>query len=118
MRRFGRLLIVLVLAAGVAQAGQFVGAVGTLIDGDTFWLCDSTACHKIRICAINAPERGEVGSHESKEALAGLMKGLHVRCIPVGEGTPCDGRSKPTNVIGSSLNVSWEWGLWTLPSRW
>jgi endonuclease YncB( thermonuclease family) len=26
-----------------------------------------------------------------------LVEGKRVRCIQVGEGTPCDGKSKPTN---------------------
>ena len=87
----------LVLSVTSATAANFTGSADKIIDGDTFWLCDLTACHKIRVCGINAPERGEAGSHELRDALAGLMKGIQIRCVQVGEGTPCDGRSKPTN---------------------
>jgi endonuclease YncB( thermonuclease family) len=76
---------------------EFSGSVDKIIDGDTFWLCDATACRKIRICGIDAPEKGQTGYLKSGEALMGLVEGKAVHCIQVGDGTPCDGRSKPTN---------------------
>lgn len=87
----------LCLATGLAGAAEFSGSVDKIIDGDTFWLCDATACHKIRVCGINAPERGDPGYRDSGAALEAIVKGKAVRCIQVGDGTPCDGRSKSTN---------------------
>ena len=78
-----------------ARAGELTGSAGKVVDGDTFWLCDKAECHKIRICGIDAPERGELGYQESGAALMGLMKGKTVRCVQVGNNTPCDNRSKP-----------------------
>jgi len=100
-RGFHRLLIgvalLVVLATATAHAAEFSGSVDKIVDGDTLWVCDESACHKIRICGIDAPEKGEPGYHESAEALRKLVEGKAVRCVQVGSGTPCDGRSKPTN---------------------
>lgn len=80
-----------------ADAAEISGSVDKVVDGDTFWLCEETVCHKIRLCGIDAPERGEAGYRRAGEALASMVKDKTVRCIQVGGGTPCDGRSKPTN---------------------
>jgi endonuclease YncB( thermonuclease family) len=48
-------------------------------------------------CGIDAPEKGKTGYLESGELLRRLVEGKSVRFIQVGGGTPCDGRSKPTN---------------------
>lgn len=46
------------LAVAYAYGAEFSGTVSKVIDGDTLWLCDQIACRKIRLCGINAPERG------------------------------------------------------------
>jgi hypothetical protein len=51
----------------------------------------------IRLCGIDAPEQRCSGYAEARAALRTIVEGKAVRCIQVGEGTPCDGRSKPTN---------------------
>jgi endonuclease YncB( thermonuclease family) len=99
-RLFHRLvtgIFLLVVPTATAHAAEFSGSVDKIVDGDTLWVCDATACHKIRICGIDAPEKGEPGYYESAEALRKLVEGKAVRCVQVGNGTPCDGRSKPTN---------------------
>jgi endonuclease YncB( thermonuclease family) len=95
--RLGMFLTVLMIPAATAVAFQLSGSVEKIADGDTFWVCDTTACHKIRLCGADAPEQGEPGYQQSAEALQQLVKGKAVRCVQVGNGTPCDGRSKPTN---------------------
>ncbi|MGH6804867.1 MAG: thermonuclease family protein [Methyloceanibacter sp.] len=80
-----------------AHAAEVTGSVDKIADGDTFWVCDANACHKIRLCGADAPEQGEPGDQRSAEALRQLVEGKIVRCIQVGNGTPCDGRSKPTS---------------------
>ena len=89
--------ILVVMATATVHAAEFSGSVDKIVDGDTFWVCDVSACHKIRVCGINAPEKGKPGYRESGEALSQLVEGKAVRCAQVGNGTPCDGRSKPTN---------------------
>jgi endonuclease YncB( thermonuclease family) len=62
-----------------------------VIDGDTIYV----GRLKYRLCGIDPPERGQPGSREAADHLRKLMiAGKTVRCVPVGEGTPCDGRSK------------------------
>jgi endonuclease YncB( thermonuclease family) len=94
---FAVAIILAVLFGYSVRAAELAGTVDKVVDGDTLWLCDSTACHKVRVCGIDAPEAGEAGYHESKAALTALVTGMTVRCVQVGDGTPCDGRSKPTN---------------------
>ena len=68
--RLGLLLAVpVMLAVATAHAAEFSGSVDKVVDGDTLWVCDATACHKIRVCGISAPEKGEPGYAESGEAL-------------------------------------------------
>lgn len=76
-----------------ASAQTIEGTVTNVIDGDTF----DFRTVRIRICGIDAPERGELGYLEATTALAGLISGRYVLCVPVGAGSVCDGRSKPLN---------------------
>lgn len=85
------------LVATAANAAPLSGTANKIVDGDTFWLCQGDACRTIRVCGINAPEKGEAGYGASTAALAVLVKDATVNCVPVGRGTPCDGRSKPTS---------------------
>jgi endonuclease YncB( thermonuclease family) len=79
------------------RAAEFIDGAGKVVDGDTLWVCSNFECQKFRICGVNAPEVGEPGYAEARGALSNLVKGKTVRCVQVGGGTPCDGRSKPTN---------------------
>jgi len=81
-----------------SNAAEFSGLVKTVIDGDDIVVCvDSGSCTDIRLCGIDAPERECPGYREAGAALRDLVEGKRVRCVQVGGGTPCDGRSKPTN---------------------
>jgi endonuclease YncB( thermonuclease family) len=81
------------LAAPSAQAADLVGTVPAVADGDTFTLCAGAQCERIRLCGIDAPERGDALSAEATRAVRSMTDGTTVRCTPVGEGTVCDGRS-------------------------
>ena len=87
------LLALAIGAAGPAAAAEINGTATKVIDGDTFQL-DGVA---IRLCGIDAPEDGQNGARESARFLAELVEGRAVRCVVVGGGTPCDGRSKATS---------------------
>jgi micrococcal nuclease len=81
-----------------SDAAEFSGLVKSVIDGDDLVVCvDSGSCTDIRLCGIDAPERERPGYSEARAALRTLVEGKRVRCVQVGNGTPCDGRSKPTN---------------------
>jgi len=92
------LLIIAIVAAGAtANAVEYSGTPGKISDGDTLWVCDEIQCRHFRLCGIDAPERGQPGYEEAKTALAAIVTGRTIRCVQVGSGTVCDGRSKPTN---------------------
>ena len=77
------LLIIATLSApAVAQS---------VVDGDTLYVGQI----KYRLCGIDAPEQGHPGYHQAIDYLHALVRGKKIECIPVGQGTPCDGRSKP-----------------------
>jgi endonuclease YncB( thermonuclease family) len=81
-----------------SNAAEFSGRVKTVVDGDDIELCDDGgSCTRIRLCGIDAPERKCPGYGAAREALRALAEGKLARCVQVGSGTPCDGRSKPTN---------------------
>jgi hypothetical protein len=42
-------------------------------------------------------ERGQPGYDQATGVLSNLIEGKTVRCLEIGEGTVCDGRSKPTS---------------------
>lgn len=86
-------LAVLFLAASPAAAGEIVGPVEAIRDGDTFTI----GATDIRLCGVDAPERNEAGYAAAADVLRTITDGREVRCVPVGNGTPCDGRSKPTS---------------------
>src|SRR3982074_3917407 len=52
---------------------------------------------RVRICGIDAPERGPPGCVPCARIVRDLIEGKTVHCLQVGEGTVCDGRSKPTS---------------------
>jgi endonuclease YncB( thermonuclease family) len=77
-----------------AHAATLEGRVNWVIDGDTFDMQINGKTTRIRICGINSPERGERGYEKAKNYLHDRILNRIVRCIPIGEGTVCDGRSK------------------------
>ena len=83
--------------ASIALAAETKGTASKVVDGDTLWICSHSACTKVRLCGINAPELGDLGGEEARAALQSLVGSKVVTCIQVGGGTPCDGRSRPTS---------------------
>jgi len=61
-----------------------------VVDGDTLYV----GRLKYRLCGIDAPERDQPGYREATNYLRKLVKGKSIKCTPVDQGTPCDGRSK------------------------
>jgi endonuclease YncB( thermonuclease family) len=103
------ILLAFILAA--ASSAALAGSIERAIDGDDICLCGDDAfvrrfagrskqcdptCVRVRLCGIDAAERGEPGYRESADELARLSKG-NATCIAVGDGTPCDGRSQQFN---------------------
>ncbi|GGE36482.1 hypothetical protein GCM10007276_12470 [Agaricicola taiwanensis] len=65
------------------------GIVTHIRDGDTFVLEQQP----VRICGIQAPESHHRAGPASSRALYRMIMGKRVRCIPVSQGSVCDGRS-------------------------
>lgn len=97
MASFSVVLAGLTICRTDAAGAELKGQVLAIEDGDTFDLCDGGECKRIRICGIDAPEIGSAGASEATAALRELVDGKVVACIQVGNGTVCDGRSRPTN---------------------
>ena len=96
--RYLILLGTLALTSPARCAEDFLGTAISVDDGDTFKLKTETGhVKKVRLCGVDSPERGEPGYGAAAGALAAMIEGKMVHCLQVGMGTPCDGRSKPTN---------------------
>ncbi|TYC68275.1 thermonuclease family protein [Stappia sp. BW2] len=86
------LAMLLCLLSFQASAEEWKSTVSRVIDGDTFQL--SRPLIKIRLCGVDTPERGQPGYREATQFTKRLVAGNTVQCRTVGEGTPCDGRSR------------------------
>lgn len=74
MRRV--LLLCLLLVAAPVDAAELHGRVVGVTDGDTIIVLDQERRqHKVRIAAIDAPERGQPWSARSRQILARLIQG-------------------------------------------
>jgi endonuclease YncB( thermonuclease family) len=80
-----------------AIAADYLGKVTSVADGDTFTMESETGKVRVRICGIDAPERGQPGYGQAAGVLANRIEGKTVHCLQVGEGTVCDDKSKPNN---------------------
>ena len=94
-----RLLTAMVAAfiCSPAIAADYLGKVLAVSDGDTFTMEADGAKVRVRICGIDAPERGHAGYGQAAGVLSSMIEGKTVHCLQVGEGTVCDGRSRPTS---------------------
>jgi endonuclease YncB( thermonuclease family) len=79
------LLILVPLAFAPAAA-----TADSVIDGDTLYV----GRLKYRLFGIDAPARGQLGSQAAADHLRYLTMGKTINRRPVGDGTPCDGRSE------------------------
>ena len=64
--------------AGSANAADITGTPGKIVDGDTLWVCDQTACHKIRLCGIDAPELSDPRGPAASVGAVGTSVGATV----------------------------------------
>jgi endonuclease YncB( thermonuclease family) len=77
------LLALLVVLPGTASASEVRGRVVAVADGDTLTVLDGDrVTHKLRIDAIDAPERSQPYGERARQSLAGLAHGrtAHAHC--------------------------------------
>ena len=67
-----------VTASTVRVGDRFRGTVSRIVDGDTFWI--SSADVRIRVWALDAPERDAPGFDAATEALRRLIDGRTLTC--------------------------------------
>lgn len=68
------LVLTAVLWLGLVNAGELVGRVVGVTDGDTVTVLDDQLTqHKIRLTGIDAPEKAQAFGQRSKEALSTLV---------------------------------------------
>lgn len=85
------------LSVQPASAAELRGSVVRVIDGDTFDIRIPNQKVRIRLCGIDTPERGQPNARKATKFLRNLIADQRIVCVPVGDGTPCDGRSRRTN---------------------
>src|SRR5258708_19398157 len=90
-------LPMLALLAAPAVAADYLGKVLAVSDGDTFTMQSETGNVRVRICGIDAPERGQPGYGQATGVLSNLIEGKTVHCLQAAERTVCDRRSTPTH---------------------
>jgi len=95
--RFALFPLLLLFLVNTAQAAEddLIGKVVSVSDGDTFDLDLESKVVHIRLCGVDSPERNQPGYGRAAGFLADMIEGKLVHCIQVGQGTRCDGRSKP-----------------------
>lgn len=97
-RAFRLKRLVFALLASVSSpvaAADYLGKVLAVSDGDTFTMESGSGTVRVRVCGIDAPERGQPGYGQAAGVLSNMIEGKTIHCLQVGEGTVCDGRSKP-----------------------
>ena len=94
------ILILVVSSTGPSQAAEIMGRVRQVVTGSAFVLCDGENCKNVRLCGIDTPPEGYPGWERSLMGLHTLLVNQTVRCVPLGEGTVCDGRTKNANPKG------------------
>src|SRR5688572_8894391 len=74
------------------QSAEVIGRVREVINGRSFVLCnDDQGCKTVALCGISVPPDGYPGWDRSLMGLHTLIGNQTVRCVPLGEGTICDG---------------------------
>ncbi|SDK25939.1 MULTISPECIES: thermonuclease family protein [Bradyrhizobium] len=75
-----RLLAILIAAfvCSPAIAADYLGKVLAVSDGDTFTMEADGAKVRVRICGIDAPERGQAGYGQAAGVLSNMIEGKTV----------------------------------------
>lgn len=76
--KFRYLILLLLMLPACVPANELVGKVVHISDGDSIIVLADEVQHKVRLGAIDAPERFQAFGNKSKKSLTGLIAGKHV----------------------------------------
>jgi endonuclease YncB( thermonuclease family) len=76
--KFRSLIFLLLLLPACVPADELAGKVVHVSDGDSIIVLADNAQHKVRLGAIDAPERFQAFGNKSKKSLTALIAGKHV----------------------------------------
>jgi endonuclease YncB( thermonuclease family) len=76
--------ILLILLPASAATADYLGKVLAVSDGDTFTIESEGRRVRIRICGIDAPERGQPGYGQAAGAFSTMIEGKTIHCLQVG----------------------------------
>jgi endonuclease YncB( thermonuclease family) len=85
-------ILMVAMSVPVPASADYLGKVIAVADGETFTMEAESGKVRVRICGIDAPERGQPGYGQAVGALASLVEGKQVHGLQVGESTVFDGR--------------------------
>jgi endonuclease YncB( thermonuclease family) len=74
-----RAAAVALMLSSPAMASDYLGKVTAVADGDTFTMESETGKVRVRICGIDAPERGQPGYGQAAGVLSNMIEGKTVR---------------------------------------
>jgi hypothetical protein len=77
-----------------AMADDYLGKVTAVADGDTFTMESESGKVRVRICGIDAPERGQPGYGQAAGVLSNRKDGS-----PTAAGSPSGRISAPPQII-------------------
>jgi len=76
--KFRYLILLLLMLPACVPANELAGKVVHVSDGDSIIVLADEVQHKVRLGAIDAPERFQAYGNKSKKSLAELIAGKHV----------------------------------------
>jgi hypothetical protein len=97
-------------------AADYLGQVTSVADGDIFTMESETGKVRVRICGIDAPERGQPGYGQAAGVLANMIEGKVVHCLQSAKAPRATAsRNLPA---ATALLHSAFWTSSTSPKKW
>ena len=103
MRCLWAVLLTLLLASS-ALAGEFSGQVVSILDGDTIEVLHNNRAERIRLSGIDCPEKGQTYGQKAKHAASALVFGKEVTFQTYGKDKY--GRTLAEVLLSDGTNVN------------
>ena len=72
-------ILVAALSLPAAASADYLGKVTAVVDGDTFTMEAESGKVRVRICGIDAPERGQPGYGQAAGVLSNMIEGNRMK---------------------------------------